>query len=201
MSEETLEQQMERIARDVSWKYARRCWWQDQRELEQQAWIVILEVRQHYAPLKEDGTLDRDVFGAWAYKAAMRQLSRWLRRESSPVSTSDHDVPNMQGVRRAPTLELDVAGFSPRNPEDLLSEKVLLRALETRILNLCGNTIYVRAALLVLMDNEKPAYVAQALGLEVWGIYRTTDWIKLTVRADSEMRKLAQELLERRMSE
>jgi len=192
---------MARIARDVSWKYARRVWWQDQQELEQQAWSVVLEVKQHYAPRNPSGTIDRDLFGATAYTAAMRQLSRWLWRESSPVSTVDHDVKNMAGVHRAPIDKLHRREFSPRDPEDLVDEKRLRKAIEARILELCGNTIYVRAAMLVLLENEKPAYVAEALGLEVYGIYRTTEWMKLVIRADEKMRDLAQELLERRMSE
>lgn len=191
---------MARIAKDVSWKYARRCWWQDQRDIHQQAWCVVLEVKKHYAPRDATGAIDRNAFGAWAYTAAMRQLSRWMWRESSPVSTTDHDVQNMAGVHRASTIQAEKQEYSPRSPEDLVDERRLLKSIEARIFELCGNTIYVRATLLVLLEGETPRDVAAALGLEVWGIYRTNEWMKTVITADRKLRELAQELMERRES-
>lgn len=195
-----MEQAMQRIVKDVSWKYAKRCWWQDRRDIEQQAWTVVLEVKKHYAPRDATGAIDRNAFGAWAYTAAMRQLSRWMWRESSPVSTIDHDVKNMAGVHRAPVFHAESKENSGRTPEDFVDEKRLLKAIEGRIFELCGNTIYVRATLMVLLQGDTPREVAEALGLEIWGIYRTTEWVKTMIRQDARLRHFAQELMERRES-
>lgn len=198
--DESIDEQMARIAKDVAWKYARRCWWQDRQEIEQQAWTVVLEVKKHHAPRDAAGEIDRNIFGAIAYKAAMRQLSRWMWRESSPVSTTDHDVKNMGDAFRAPTTKLERAEFSPPSPEDLVDEKRLLKALTKRVYELCGNTLYVRATMLILMEGEKPAEIAKALGIDIWILYRTNEWMKIVLRSDSKMLELAQELLERRES-
>jgi len=198
-ADETPEEIMARVARDVSFKYAARCWWQPREEIEQQAWLVVLDVRQNYAPTHADGTLDHNAFGAWAYVAAMKQISRWLWRESAPVSTSDGDAKNLGEARRAPVFTAEVQENSSRTPEDLTDEKLLLRSIERRILELCGSTIYVRAALLVFLDGETPRDVSKALGLDVYGLYRTNEWMKVVMRADGKLRELAQELLTRRM--
>ena len=90
-SERTIEQQMADIATKLSTKYARTCWWAERAELEQEAWVVLLEFRTRWAPRDPaTGEIDRGKFGNYAYRAVARQLSRWLWRQSSPVRLPDH---------------------------------------------------------------------------------------------------------------
>lgn len=194
MSQESLDDIMARVAKAVSWRYARRVWWADQSELEQQAWIICLEVRQQYA---KSGTNPESVFGGSCYVACMRQLSRWLRYESSPVSSSNAGLKDMETFTRVSTRTIEdthlVAG-----PDDAYEEAEVLHKLRATILELCGDTPDTRGAILVLMGGLTSSEAAEQLDLDIGSLYEQTRMVKNIVRTDSNMRNLAEELAHRR---
>lgn len=102
----TVDEQMGDIASKVSKRYARVCLWTDRADLEQQAWVVLLEFKQRWAPRNPSGEIDRSKFGNFAHRTVVRQLSRYTWRVSSPVYLSDHacGAEATRGFRR---VELD----------------------------------------------------------------------------------------------
>lgn len=204
---ETLDEQMGRIARYVAGRYAARCWWADAQDLEQQAWAVVLEVLREYPPTYPDGNLNRDVFGATAHVAAMRQLSRYLWRQSSPASAADCELRELAGVLRAPIGQLGHVRDSSKLVE-LMSRQLPIDEvvwyseargkIRARVEDLCGRDELVRAGLSVLLDGEAPREVVEATGLDVWSVYKTTEWMKGKIRVDGKLRDLCSALLERR---
>lgn len=192
-----IEQQMGDIARSVSGKYARRCWWADPRDLEQQAWEILLDFKVNYAP-RVDGTdeIDPSKFGNYAHRAVMRQLSRYLWRQSSPVSLSDHDCAAAVAgtLRKAPTTH-PVSGSELLVGQDTRQDSLYLseltrRRVRSRVVALCGGVVdpWVEAGLEVVVDGEKPGEVALRHGLPSYGLYRQVSWMRSRIAGDRELR-------------
>lgn len=192
--DEALVEQLDGIADQVARRYSARVWWADRADLKQQAWSVALEVLREYPPLDNEGGLDRVALGGWAHRAASRQLSRYLWRQSSPVSASDHDVKSLAGVFH---LELD--GLQPATSEpvdELLAQHELRGMLHARALELGAGIprIWVEAAMEVLLLGESPGDVARKLGLPSMELYRYIAWLKYKSCNDDKMRELCRQL-------
>lgn len=212
MTAETIEQVMDRVASAVANRYAARCWWADRTDLRQQAYAVVLEVRAFYAPRHQDGSINVGLFGGTAYVAAMRQLSRYLWRQSAPVSAEDKGCRNLAGVHHIPVRGachdpgagselprgIDVRDRA-RPADEALAEAEILFKIKSRMRELCGCNPWVEAAMRVLLDYaESPAEVAREEGLPVFGLYRAVAWVKAVAKEDPVMRRLAAELVETR---
>lgn len=191
---ETIDEQMGRIAHDVAWKYAERVWWADVDDLEQQAWIVILDVKKNWAPTDRYGEIDRSRFEGWAYRAAFRQVSRYLWSESAPVGGGrDRDL---EGLHR---VELNSERVDPGADVERQYHLAELRdKIRKRIFELCGQTSFTEATVLVLLDGDRPKELAGERGLEVRHIYYSNEWVKMKIVGDKKIRELAAELAERR---
>lgn len=181
-----------RIVEMVSWAYARRCWWADQRELEDQCWIYAHEV---YEQGFDDGVRG---FGTLAYVACMRQLGRALRRMQAPVSASDHEVVDMSQTTRANDLAKFQLPDRATRADDALIVEELRQKIRARLFKLLGATPDVVAAALVMLDGLTPQEVAEALGVEVWGVYRANELVVVVSKADKEIGRLARQLGEER---
>jgi len=91
--------QVEDVAVKAAARYARRCFWADREELAQEA---------RCAALKAHTTWDPAVgvpFEAYAWRACILHLRRFLWKNSSPVSESYHQLANLRGVHRAELTE------------------------------------------------------------------------------------------------
>jgi len=180
-----------RIAKLVSRLYCARCWWADPADVEQQAWLIASEVWL-------DGRWVGGVpgYGMLAYVACMRQLGRWLQRQRSPVSASDHGVTSMAGLQtveighRHPVVEPDaLQDLTIRDLRDKLRHRLRLRA---------GDDAAAEASARVLLDGDTPAEAASAVGCPVGDVYRANaralDW----ARSDAEAKVLVTQLAEAR---
>lgn len=197
-NEESVEEQLDHIAKEVARRYASRCWWADLADLQQQAWVVVLEVYRCNPPLLDSGDLDRDRLGSFAWVAAMRQLSRYLWRQSAPVSATDHEIKQLSGIHHC-QLDLQVPDQSG-DPEYLFHQFEVRERIRHRILELCGyvqEDAWMLAVLKILMDGEKPGTASTELGLPSYGVYRMTEWVKFRINGDEKLLELVSELSER----
>jgi hypothetical protein len=72
----------ERVIGKATRAYARRCWWADVDDLEQQGWVIACEVwKQQDWP-----AIGLPKFGACVWVALMHRLSAYLRRQQAPVT-------------------------------------------------------------------------------------------------------------------
>lgn len=88
------------VARQVSRAYARRVWWAEEDDLVQESWAVLLETDRKRV-------LHDDTYRAYMYRVCAKHLSRYLWRQSSPVS---HSAPEkLVGTKRV-SLAADTNG-------------------------------------------------------------------------------------------
>lgn len=202
MSDKELEEQMAGIARSVAVRYCARCWWANPADLEQQAWIAVLEVRQYYANGNEQ--FDRAAFGGIAHTAALRQLSRYLWKESSPVSAYDKEVAQMRGMTRAavdprlpdesrdPEQELQVERFKDEEIRLLLKIEERICTLYSRMPWYKGPDVWLEACIEIFVKGRSPREAAHDLCVDVRSVYKTTEPMRVVMRKD---RKLHEYLL------
>lgn len=199
--------QMAGIVRSIALRYKSRVWWADLADLEQQAWAVVLEVYREYAPTSAaTGALDRGRFGSWAHVAAMKQMSRYLWRESSPVSTCDHDAKNLGGVHRAAVVDNALADPG-RDPEAALAAEQArenqidtLVLIEDRLTQLYsrvpwykGPDAWLAATIAIYVYGRSPREAADAAGVDVKGVYKTTEVMRGLMRKDRRLRTLLEQ--------
>jgi DNA-directed RNA polymerase specialized sigma24 family protein len=205
---ETLEQQMAGIASSVARRYYSRCWWADLADLEQQAWVIVLEVLREYPPMvdTENFELDRIAFGAWAYRACMRQLSRYLWRASSPVSAGDSETKQLAGIHHG--LLTEAVPDAIPNPEQLLGEMEIYTrvrpAIKKRIEELytrgrVGPPAYLEATISIYLDGFSPGQAAKTHGIPVYDLYKTTEYMRGMMKQDKKLRGYVSALQEGRI--
>lgn len=203
MKAESLDDQMAGIAKAVARRYHTRCWWTDLEDLEQQAWVVVLEVLRKYAPQTEAGELDRKAFGSWAYVAAMKQLSRYIWRQSAPVSASDHDVSKLAGLHRAEVPE-DMLAFAA-DPEQAYAAAEIKHRAKEHVASLYSYMTgeppdeWSDAVVQIYMQDREPTEVAHDEVLDRRGIYKTTEHMRALMRRDRWLRRLARQMQEERV--
>lgn len=188
----TVEQQMADIATKAAKQYANLCWWVDPRDLEQEAWTILLDFRTRWAPRTESGEIDRQYFGNYGYRAVMRQMSRYLWRQRSPVKLSDHDCCQAvaETAYHAPVLEtfLDATPAPDKQLATARSQRVIRR----RMLALCGGVMspWVKASLEVILEEKPVRAVAAERGLPSRELARRVSWARNRLCSDSVLRQM-----------
>ncbi len=200
-AKETTEQTIARVAQDVARRYAKRCTWAEERDLQQEAWLVLLEVRATF--YKVDPERSPDHFGAACWSAAMRHLSRYLWKRCTPFSIGDHSTDLMRGVSKRgqglvtafSSSSEDVEGFHDYlvhpglTPEEQTGVREFDAAIRV-ILEGDGSPAMV-AAVACFLDGEKPARIAHERGIPIRSLYRANEAVAATVNNDSQLRQLA----------
>lgn len=182
------EQAARKVCSTVSRAFARRCWWADRAELEQQCWQIAMEVWDQ----RPDGGLDG--FSALAYVAMMRQLGRYLRRARHPVSASDHDVQQMSETVRSNHIDKVVVEDRAARVDRVLHVERLRHSIRSRIYALAGRAPAVEASVLVFMDGYAPREAASTLGIDVRDIYAANTVLLAISQSDPEIGRLAADL-------
>jgi len=190
-----------KVAKTVARKYARRCWWADKEDLEQEALLTILQCRYtfkqdvHRQP-HEVG--DRGVpFEKYAARAAMLALRVYLLRESAPVSARGNNgaMGVLAGIFRAPTSSLDHTPHEAcLQDQEVLHQLWLskVRAVVARLLDEMDATATGAAFLAepVLLHDARPYEVARRTGVPVKRVYRAVQQFKAFAVADPELHTL-----------
>lgn len=182
-------EQLVKVATKVARRYARRCWWADEEDLRQEAMVAALEC------LKE-GRWDPEVgvpLNAYAWRACVNHLRSYLWRQSSPVSETDHNLENLRGVHH---IEIPEDGFQDRvEPvEVLLDQARWNHAVREQVLFVLGAVGVDRVVLRTLFDDDKPADVAEELGIPRNTLYRSLQRARTALRDNAMLYELMKEV-------
>jgi len=142
------------VARHVARNYKRRCWWVDVDDLTSEACLQIMLSARSFDP--QVGV----AFKGYAYRAAMRSLSYYVRRQSSPVSASDATLKDMVNARRA-EVPIGLTDHRPSAAEQLDTVRWHLAA-RRQIRRVAAKTTNGDAAIRTILDGDKPAPAARA---------------------------------------
>lgn len=114
----TKDQVLKAVVVEAVKRYSRRCWWADQEEMKQEAWLVALSASRTF---KAETWGDSHVAGLYwyAWRAVVIQLRNYLWRQSAPVHAPQRKLPELAGVVRAP-IEAAPHEATHEHPEQLL---------------------------------------------------------------------------------
>lgn len=168
--------EMASIARRAAARYARRCWWADKQELEQEAWVAMLRARKTFDP--QVGV----PFGGYAWRAVVVSLSSYLWRQSAPVSAGDRDLEELAGIHRAP-LEAAANVAQALDVEELV-DCVRRARLVRDVIDLHDEDGHARA---VLLGERRPQEVARESAGDVSQVYRSTQRARSALGTDAEL--------------
>lgn len=169
---------LEKVVRLAARRYARKCWWADPAELEQEAWRWACEAAQTFDP-DYGAPLE-----AYVWRAIINRLWIYLWGVSAPVSESQHHLKDLAGVLHTP-LEVENAsgqvvqtdGLNDRRPlPDEQADynrwrEALQQAVRGAILS--GRDGWLAYA--VLVREAQPAKVAAAHKVSVERVYDATN--------------------------
>jgi len=169
------------VAQKAARRYARRCWWADVKDLEQEATLATVKAARTFDP-----TVGVP-FAGYAWRAAILALKPYLWKMSSPVSASWGDMLNrkLAGMHRA---EVDLTIQDERTLQDdeldqrRWCEQVWKRAVA---LDPSGGL-----AVEVLLMGEKSSDVAERHGVPVQTVYNATTRAKARMTNDKELWEL-----------
>jgi DNA-directed RNA polymerase specialized sigma24 family protein len=192
---------MQRVVRQVAGYYAKRVWWADKADLEQEAWVHVLEAASWY-----EGPDAK--FAGYIYSAASRNLSRYMRAQSAPVSGRDKKT---EGMHRT---EFDDQQAVTETPEHIIQNveaqhqvKSIRVELRWHVEDLYRSeetprwkpkAAEIDGVMRVLLDGEQPAAAAKVAGIPVRALYSATEWVKKCCVQDATIRDLLTQLHERR---
>ena len=183
------------VVKRVAARYRAKCWWADLDDLQQEAWVAVLEAQQTWDP-------NRGVpLHAYAWQSASRRIGNYLWEQSTPVSVTRNHGKKLRGVTQVhksrwnsrgavipdavryviANIEADIPGETERVEqwwEDLSQEVAkVVRAGHN------GD-----AAARVLLDREKHKDVAQELRWPVTKLWRATHRARTRIRDDIDLR-------------
>ena len=174
---------MQEVARGVAAYYAKRVSWAEFNDVEQAAWVGVLEARATFLP-------DKGEFRQYAWTAGAKHAQRLLYQQRSPVSAG--------GRNRGRAL----LGDAIRIPEEALqwfgiedsTEAKLLRAHEECIIRealaegSASMTPACRgAALAVLTEDRTPREVADEFGITAEQASWATRRLRAAVKANAKV--------------
>lgn len=142
ISDQELAYLVDRLAR----RYARRCWWADEEDLRQVAWLSAIEARARFVP--SAGSV-----GGFFHLRIKRDIARWLLQNSSPVSSKDN--PERYGLVGLTRLPIEHAPPIPcMDPE----EEHLLRARHRAVAEAVRAAVHPddHDALEEMLDGRRP---------------------------------------------
>lgn len=160
----------ESIAKAASRRYKRRCWWASLPDLEQAAWVAILEAERTHDP--QTGI----PFEGYAWRAVVNQLHGAVLRESAPVSAPTHKLPDLKGLFRE---ALDEGLVDPRaDPYRMLAALEKQARMKAALEEILSDERAHQIARDVLLREQAPAVVARKRGVPVQRIYSIVRRIK-----------------------
>lgn len=178
------------VASSVARRFARKCWWADEDDLQGEAARAILEAARSFDP---------DVgipFEAFAHKIAARAVATYLWLQSAPVSEKRYRARDLRGVHRVAISTVDVAideGEAPHSRlvledadaqtvEERIDETRLRERIRARVLELAQATHNGHLAEAVLLDGKTPRQVTAPAR----DVYRATELVRRKVRDDAD---------------
>lgn len=125
------EAHVRRIAKSVAARYRRSTWWASFEDMEQEAVCAIMQAQHTFNP-----RLGFDE-GAYAFRAAVLAVRRYLWQESSPVSGGKHRPEiSLANLHRASLDDFGDGLTADEDPEEQLQAFQLRNILRERLLAL-----------------------------------------------------------------
>lgn len=182
-------------ARRAARAYARRCWWADYHDLEQEAFLATTRAMGTY-----DASYGTPI-DAYLYRAAVLHLPPVLLRMSAPVSERPSKLKNLKGVKRFDGgesrggLKYTLDDFlatrrDPTDPDVELDVAAWRAKVRERLSALLTDERKTELAVPVLLDRREAAEVAAAEGVPVRVIYNATQRARRRIRDDLDLWEL-----------
>lgn len=173
------------LAHSAASRYKRKCWWADREELEQTAWVAMLDARRSYDP--QTGV----PFEGYAWRAVINQLHAVVLRASAPVSAPGGKLPDLKGLYRT---MLDEGLVDLRDdPCRVLMKLERQRRIEAAITDVLKEDRAHGCARDVLLGGLKPRIVAQKRRVPVENVYRAVKRVKNRIAKSYDCWKLWKE--------
>lgn len=183
--------QLDAVAHRVARRYAARCWWAGLDDLLQVARLACVEAER---------TFDKRVgvpLDAYAWRAAVNSVRRYLWRMSAPVSASDHHQTEVAGMHRAPVeAALDEEASEPW-ADAVLNDTRWRGRVRSQLFRILARNMEIGDCLLalrVVLDGERPAEVAREHSVPVAQVYEARRRAAALVLQSSQCYRLWQEL-------
>jgi hypothetical protein len=168
------------IVEAISRSYARRCWWADREDLEQEAWVAALSARDKW-------DARRGVpLGAFAWKRVMWAVRDYVLVQSSPVTGIHSNPQRLRGLMRSELpahLPAPAAGMS-----EATLERAISRARRVILDGRRGDL-----AVEVLIDGRKPREVARDKRIDRCVVHTATTRARTRLRRDPVLRNMMEE--------
>lgn len=153
------------VAAKVARRYARRVWWADADDLQQEATTAALKAETTWDPAPGVP------LEAYVWRACALHLRTYLWRQSSPVTETWHRLSTLRGVHRATLDELQDHA-TEKDTFDLVREKQWVESVREQLYYLISEEREI--IMRVLLGDERPEKVAAETGLPVRSVYKLT---------------------------
>lgn len=172
-------------------RYARKCWWADPDDLRQVGHLAVVQARRTY-DLRVGVTPVQ-----YYWRAILFSMSRYLWKESAPVSGGGHRPElALKGCVRA---SLDDPAVGPRQvdaltPEDRVEDARWLARVQAQLGALAREDGAGGANVLAVLLEHAPAQeLADVRGTRLHAIYRATSELRRRVSNDEALYELMRE--------
>jgi DNA-directed RNA polymerase specialized sigma24 family protein len=164
----------------IAGRYAAKCWWADRDDLEQEAWVAVLEAKSTWDP-------DRGVPLHWyAWRAAALRLRNYLWEHSSPVTGPRCRGEVLKGLTRAPAELLD--DMAAKDPDEVEAVERWWAGLSEHVREIvrCGR--HGDLATRTLLGPETAVEVALDTGWSVSLVQKAAWRARKRIRDDIDLR-------------
>jgi len=177
---------LDKLCRLAANRYARRCWWAEQEDLQQEARLAAITASRHFDP-----TVGVPI-EAYVWRALMLSLARYLWAQSSPTSGGSQDPKALKRQTRAPVVDEEGDGLlidhNP-TPDELLDELRWHRAVQARLPQLVDKEEYALASQ-VIFEERKSADVAASAHVSTKRVYSAAGKLRTQASQDVELYSL-----------
>jgi hypothetical protein len=194
---EQLQLEVGKVITTLAHRYARRCWWVDERDLQQEGWVTALEVQLKYQPK----TIDHARALTWT--ATAFTMNRHLWWASAPVSTGRPNRKRLQGLQATALADHDYVA-EVASPEVVLqtgAAESLLCDLRSQLRARATRLFFTQPQLLdgvldVLLEGRLPKRVAVARAVPLPALYWQTKRCKQILIKDSRAVQILSDIFE-----
>lgn len=187
------EKELGAIAATAANRYARRCWWVDEEDLRQEAWVGMLKARPNWKPGDEWETASAAHRMSWEaafyWKAAFFTVRAFVLRTSAPVSGASRQP---KGLHRE-ELDLNMESLEKLADEAVHTKRVTETA-RTELRQVFTTLAGGQLAASILIEEYTPGEVAVLREVPILNVYSATCKARRAIRRHDTLRQLWLEL-------
>lgn len=165
-----------KVARKAARRYARRCWWAEVEDLEQEGALAALRAAKSWDPAVGVP------IEAYLWRAAVVAMRTSLWKNSAPVSAPGKKVSELRGAHRADLIPEE--HFAPSTPDSLIEEATRADEVFFEVVDAVGHGPDSMLGIEVLLGEKKAREVASARGVAVERVYRAAQEARRAVAED-----------------